>query len=304
MGCAMKGPAAIAAADAPRFPETPSGKHAGSENFPVASMLIERRLRPHVMHFYMFARALDDIADNPALEPSDKLFRLNSFEAVLTAEGSSPQGYDKAVALRQSLLETGVSAEHARRLAGAFRQDAVKARYESWDDLMAYCALSADPVGHYLLELHGEGRQAIPASDALCTVLQVLNHLQDCGDDWLRLNRLYLPQDWLTSAGADPADLAGLRLTPPLRIVVDRCLDCCTSLLLRAAALPAALRSRRLAAQSAVTLSVAVQLTDLLKRRDPLAARVGLQKAGYARAAAAGAARAILHLPRAAERSR
>ena len=83
----------------------------------------------------------------------------------------------------------------------AFRLDAVKLRYRDWDDLMAYCRYSASPVGRQLLDLHGESRDTWPASDALCSALQVLNHLQDCADDYRLLDRVYLPLTDLAAEG-------------------------------------------------------------------------------------------------------
>src|SRR5262249_55811817 len=100
----------------------------------------------------------------------------------------------------------------------AFKLDAVKLRYADWRDLIdGYCMLSAAPVGRYLLDLHGEARSGYRASDALCNALQVLNHLQDCQDDYRQLNRVYLPQDWLAAAHSKvedpdaPASSAGTR---------------------------------------------------------------------------------------------
>lgn len=133
--------------------EMPSGKGAGDENFPVASILIARRLRPQVLEFYGFARAADDIADSPALSADEKLRRLDLFEAGLGAAATGPE---PAVLLRDSLAETGISDAHARDLLSAFRQDAVKRRYADWGELMACCALSAHPVGRFMLDLHGE----------------------------------------------------------------------------------------------------------------------------------------------------
>ncbi|MBN8909015.1 MAG: squalene/phytoene synthase family protein, partial [Rhodospirillales bacterium] len=161
--------------------ETWSGKDRGDENFPVGSALIAPRLRPHVHAFYAFARNADDIADSPTLAAEDKVFRLDTMEEVLLGrrEGGSPS----ALRLRASLAETGVTAQHSLDLLVAFRRDATKRRYASWDELYDYCRYSAMPVGRHVLDLHGEDAATHAPSDALCTSLQVLNHLQDCGRD-------------------------------------------------------------------------------------------------------------------------
>ncbi len=268
--------------------ETPSGKGAADENFPVGSFLIARPLRPHVARFYAFARAIDDIADNPCLSADDKLRRLDAFDRVLCGEADAVEGAEKALRLRESLAETGASPRHGRDLIAAFRQDAVKARYASWQELMDYCALSANPVGRYLLDLHGEAPSGYQASDALCSVLQVLNHLQDCGDDRRELDRVYLPESLLREEGATIADLDAAALTPALRRVIDRMLGACETLLETARTLPSRLRSRRLAMESAVILCLAERLTRRLHGGDPLAGRVALTKPDFAAAGLRG----------------
>ena len=114
---------------------------------------------------------------------------------------------------------------HSVDLTIAFKQDATKLRYDDWGDLMSYCDLSAAPVGRYLVDLHGESSAAYPASDALCRSLQVLNHLQDCSDDYRALNRVYLPQDWMVATGAGVDALGESESTAALRQVLDLCLQ-------------------------------------------------------------------------------
>lgn len=251
--------------------ETPSGRSARDENFLVGSILIDRRLRPHIMCFYAFARAADDIADNPALAPDEKLRRLAAFEAGLTAGTSEPE---TATRLRDSLTATGVPDRHARDLLAAFRQDATKRRYANWSELMDYCALSAHPVGRYVLDLHGEAALTHGPGDALCAALQVLNHLQDCGDDKRTLDRIYLPQEWMSEAGADMKALDASAAAPSLRRVLDRCLDGCDRLLDRAEPLAGMIRVRRLAAEVAVIQRLARRLSARLRHEDPLAGKV------------------------------
>src|SRR5438552_8850527 len=200
--------------------ETPSGKWRGSENFPVGSFLIRRDLRAHVHAFYRFARNADDIADNPGLTADDKIARLDRMAAIL--DGAPGEDSPASAAMRKSLLETGMTAQHCHDVLHAFRLDAVKLRYRDWDDLMGYCRYSASPVGRQLLDLHGESRATWPASDALCSALQVLNHLQDCTDDYRRLDRVYLPLNDLAAAGIGVEVLAAPMSCPALRRVVVR----------------------------------------------------------------------------------
>lgn len=257
--------------------ETPSGKDAGGENFPVGSFLLPKPLRPHVACFYAFARAADDIADNPALTPEQKIERLDAFDRALV-NGSDDPALARADRLRDSLRESGVSDVHARDLLRAFRQDAVKTRYANWDELMAYCRLSASPVGRYLLDLHGEDPADYRVSDPLCDALQVINHLQDCQDDYREMDRVYLPQDWLAEAGIGVDALDRPSAGPELRRVLDRCLDGCDTLMAEARKMPGRLKSRRLGAESAVIIALADGLIGQLRRRDPLAERVAFGK--------------------------
>src|SRR5215472_4088444 len=254
--------------------ETPSGKARGGENFPVGSWLIRRDLRSHVHAFYHFARNADDIADNPALTGGEKIRRLDLMAAAL--DGAAGGAAPAAAAMRESLIATGITAQHCHDLLHAFRLDAEKRRYRDWDDLMDYCRYSAAPVGRHVLDLHRESRTVWPASDALCAALQVLNHLQDCAADYVRLDRVYLPQDDLAAAGIDVLALAAERVCPGLRRVIDGLLDRTAALVERACRLPPGVAAWRLRCETAVIVALAARLLHRLRRGDPLAERVRL----------------------------
>ncbi len=276
--------------------ETPSGKQAAGENFPVGSWLIRKDLRRHVHTFYLFARAADDIADNPALAPAEKLRRLDRMGEILAGApaGETASDAPSAVAMRASLAETGVTAEHCHDVLRAFRLDATKLRYADWDDLMEYCRYSASPVGRQLLDLHGEDHAAYPPSDALCSALQVLNHLQDCGDDYRDLDRVYLPLEILAPHGGAVEQLTGARLTPGLRRTIDHLLDRTEMLIAAAQDLPGSVASLGLRCESAVIVALAGRLASLLRRGDPLATRVKLAKRDFAGALLGGVWRGIV----------
>jgi farnesyl-diphosphate farnesyltransferase len=266
--------------------ETPSGKGSQDENFPVGSWLIRRDLRPHVHVFYRFAREADDIADNADLAAEDKVWRLDRMGAVL--DGAAGDDAPSAAAMRQSLAETGVPADHCHDVLRAFRLDATKLRYADWADLMSYCRYSASPVGRQLLDLHGESRATWPASDALCSALQVLNHLQDCVADRRNLDRVYLPKETLDAAGASIDDLAAPRLTTGLRQVVDRLLDGTDRLIAAARPLPSLVRSPGLSRECAIIVNLAERLSARLRRGDPVATRVKLTRGDFAAALVTG----------------
>lgn len=262
--------------------EAPSGKGRGDENFPVGSWLIRRDLRPHVHAFYRFARNADDIADSPILAAEEKIRRLDRMAAVL--DGAAGEDAPAAAAMRQSLVATRLTSQHCHDVLRAFRLDATKRRYRDWDDLMDYCRYSAAPVGRQLLDLHGESRDTWPASDALCAALQVLNHLQDCADDYRNLDRVYLPLADLAACGCGVEELAAPAASPALRRVLDRLLDGTERLIATAGDLPPGVRARGLRWEAAVIVELARRLARRLRQGDPLAGRVKLGKRDFAAA--------------------
>jgi farnesyl-diphosphate farnesyltransferase len=262
--------------------ETPSGKGAGDENFPVGSWLIRRDLRQHVHAFYRFARQADDIADNPTLSADDKLRRLDRMAEVL--DGAPGDDVPAAVAMRLSLRESGVTPQHCHDLLHAFRMDATKLRYRDWDDLMTYCRYSASPVGRQVLDLHGESRDTWISSDPLCNALQVLNHLQDCAADYRALNRVYLPEPDLIANGSSIEDLTAPKASAGLRTVIDRLLDGTEALIDKARRLPVSVQSSGLRRETAVIVTLAERLARRLRRGDPVATRVKLTRSDFAAA--------------------
>lgn len=274
--------------------ETPSGKDVAYENFPVGSWLLPARLRPPIAVFYAYARAIDDVADNPMLEPAEKVRRLDGFARAIRGELLSDSAFAKAHAMRETLAEWSITPQHCLDLIEAFQQDAVKSRYADWDEVMASCMKSAAPVGRFLLDLHGGCKLGYGPSDALCNALQMINHLQDCQDDYRQLDRVYLPTQWFDEAGAAIDDLDRSAATPQVRTLIDRTLDAIEAMLVTAKPLPAALHSRRLAMESSAIHDIAVTLSKHLRHRDPLAERVALAKSGYIWCCLRGAVRAFL----------
>lgn len=265
--------------------ESAQTRSAQDENFPIASKLLAPRHRGPVMAFYRIARAADDVADDPLLDIAEKLQRLDSFEAGLAGSTGAPE----AIAFRDMMGPDSSGLRHATALMGAFRMDAIGQHYATWEDLCRYCAISANPVGQFLLELHGEAEPAVALSDPLCTALQMLNHLQDIGSDKQQLQRVYLPQEWLDAEAVIPADLEARRTTSALRRVVDRMLTGCDDLLVKAAGLPDALRDPGLRAQARATLWLAEALAAALRHGDPLATRVSPSRPQVAAAVARAA---------------
>ncbi|NBQ74858.1 MAG: hypothetical protein EBU14_05730, partial [Acetobacteraceae bacterium] len=246
----------------------------GSENFPVASRLLAPEIRPKVLGFYRFVRTADDIADDPALSSEEKLRRLAALESALDDSAT-----DEPAAI--GLHRAGSGTAEARLMLSAFRQDATQTRYADWAALEDYCARSANPVGRMLLRLHDEAKpEAIAAADALCTALQILNHVQDLVPDRRDIGRVYLPESWMALAGGeahffDPAN------TEARRAVLDAVLDCVEERLDAAAAAPRLIKAKRLARESAVTIALARRLLARLRAADPVLGRVALSRLDF-----------------------
>lgn len=250
-----------------------SGKDHTQENFPVASFLVRPDARGPVMAYYRFARAADDIADNPDVGAEDKLRLLDWMRGGLEG-GEAGAGAQEAQDLARICRARGITLAHAHELLDAFEQDCLKNRYASWDELMAYCRNSAMPVGRYVLDVHGEDRQLWPMNDALCAALQIINHLQDCGKDYRAIDRVYIPLPMLEEAGVAVEALGEVRSSPALLGVIHALARRTQGLLRASASFADAIRDTRLALEVAIIQRLAEDLCAMLLAGDPLAGGV------------------------------
>jgi squalene synthase HpnC len=263
-----------------------SGKGHRDENFPVASWLVRREARTPILAFYRFVRAADDVADHPTAGAEQKLDQLARMEAALRGESD---GNAEGVALRAVLQERNVGDQHALDLLEAFRRDVTKLRYADWADLMDYCRYSAAPVGRFVLDVHHESTALWPANDALCTALQVINHLQDCAKDHRMLDRVYIPLDALATQGASVEALAARQASPALLKTIQSLAHRTSELLEQSRPFAHVIADRRLALEVGAVQSLAESLTSRLTRRDPLSERVHHHPAQAALLSARGA---------------
>ena len=212
------------------------------ENFPVASWLLPRPMRPHVAAVYAFARIADDFADEGVAAPDERLQRLDAWGACLhdsLAGGwrAWPRPREPApsacavaavdqralfLALSNTIKTCRLPVALFDDLLSAFRQDVHTRRYENWDQLLDYCRRSANPVGRLVLRIAGHRDAALDrSSDCLCTALQLTNFWQDFARDY-GAGRIYLPAEDCAAAGASEADLQAGRLTPAWRAALGR----------------------------------------------------------------------------------
>lgn len=198
------------------------------ENFPVASHLLPRAMRPHIAAIYAFARIADDMADEGTRPDAARIADLQAWGARLDrtmASGASGASGDGAhaevfVALRHSIQQYRLPLQLFHDLLNAFRQDVTVKRYDTWDDLLDYCRRSANPVGRLVLRVAGRDEPALDeASDAVCSALQLTNFWQDVRIDWSK-GRIYVPASLRRAAGAGESALDADRLTDEWRTAI------------------------------------------------------------------------------------
>jgi squalene synthase HpnC len=190
---------------------------AKGENFPVASRLLGRSARAHLLSIYGFARLVDELGDSAV---GDRLAALDWLEGELDAALAGRAVHPLLRSLEPTVRECGLAREPFVRLIEANRLDQRKSSYATWEELRGYCALSADPVGELVLAVLGvSSAQRVELSDRICTALQLTEHCQDVAEDQ-RAGRVYLPLEDLERFGCSIEELAAERTGAPLRAVL------------------------------------------------------------------------------------
>ncbi len=193
---------------------------ASGENFPVASRVLPRAAREHLLAVYGYARLVDELGDAPGPSGAERLEALDWLEGELDAALEGRARDPLMVRLQATIAGTGLSREPFARLLEANRLDQRRDRYETWQELREYCALSADPVGEIVLVVFGASTpERVALSDRICTALQLAEHCQDVAED-LRRGRVYLPQEDLRRFGCEEAELHAPSASAPLRAVL------------------------------------------------------------------------------------
>jgi len=211
---------------------------AGGENFPVASRVLPRRVRAHLLAIYGFARLADELGDSApggrsATAPSERLAtpveRLAALDWLEEDLGRAYAGtaeHPLLARLEPTLRACALAREPFARLIEANRVDQRVSRYETWEQLLGYCELSANPVGELVLAVLGAATpERVALSDAICTALQLTEHWQDVAEDLAR-GRVYVPAQDLERFGCAPEELqaehAGERLRAVLAFEAER----------------------------------------------------------------------------------
>jgi len=186
------------------------------ENFPVALRVLPARYREPLHAAYALARRIDDLGDDPARPAALRLDDLDALEAELRASGAGP----------------GLPLAPFLDLLAANRSDQTLARVTTYDDLLGYCRLSANPVGRVVLAVFGaDGDDAGALSDDVCTALQILEHCQDVGEDLRERDRVYLPAEDLDRYGVTEEQLRAAHPSRELRRLLAAEVDRAAALL-------------------------------------------------------------------------
>ncbi|MFJ5779143.1 squalene synthase HpnC [Streptomyces sp. NPDC093094] len=215
-------------------PERDTLAKAAAENFPVAPFFLPRDWRTDLMAVYGFARLVDDIGDGdltpggadarllgvPPGAAEDRLALLDAFEEDLRRVFDGTPRHPLLRRLRPTVRRRALTPEPFLGLIAANRQDQLVTRYETFDDLLAYCELSANPVGRLVLAVTGTSTpERVRRSDAICTALQIVEHLQDVAED-LGRDRIYLPAEDMKRFHVQEADLAARTAGASVRALV------------------------------------------------------------------------------------
>lgn len=252
-------------------------KTINDEDYPIGSKFLRAEHRHAIHTFYHFARAMDNIVDDPNLVELDKEARIQGYTNALMGSESDPD-YKAGLEMYQMLKEKSLSMVHPRGLIRAFLMDIRKDRYSTWQEVIDYSLLSTAPVGRFYLDLFKESPLLWGLSDGVCVSIQVLNNLRDLAKDYKELNRVYLPGDWMAEATATDAMIGEKTLSPELRHVLNRVLDEVDRQLLTSEVLISEIQNNRLALEISILHSLIKSLSKKVRAGDVLVQEISLSK--------------------------
>lgn len=264
----------------------------GDENFSVG-LLISKKLKPLIAAYYRAARAADDIADNPELTAEQKLAALETTEAAFDGQ-CTDETCSEARTLGELFRSENLDCRLYTDLLTAFRRDALNRQPEIWEQLTDYCNYSAVPVGRFMLAIHNENPSTYLPAAALCTALQLVNHLQDLKYDAMTLQRFYLPKDLMAQYNVFPSDLYLSTATSGLKALV---LEICRRIrgqMKDAAALPRLVKSFRLRWEIGVIVSLTNSMLKKIEKYDVISRRIELSRLDWLKALGAGLKTALI----------
>ncbi len=214
----FNGPSNISLSEAEAFTRKLAVNH--YENFIVGSIFLPKEKRQHIYNIYAFARIGDDLADEIA-DTAESLEALETYEQQLEACYNGDIQAPVFAALSRTIREFEIPIETFRRLLAAFKQDRVKNRYATFDEVLDYCQNSANPVGELFLYIFGyKDKSLLPLSDAICTALQLANFWQDVSRDAAK-NRIYIPRGDIERFGVSEEDIFSKHFSENFRTLLQ-----------------------------------------------------------------------------------
>ena len=246
--------------------------------------MIKKKIKKIIRIFYFFARMADDIADNKKLKPSQKLNILNFFDFSISKK---KEGKIDTINTLILLTKKFPFAEtYSRNLLVAFKLDATKKRYKNWKELIYYCKYSANPVGRFFIDLSYKEKnktlknkdEILRSSDLLCTSLQIINHIQDCKEDYQELNRVYIPKSLFYKFSVDVNSLNYKNSSNKFNNLKCEILDKVEELLYKSEKGLKLIKIWSLKKETLIILSIAKRLCFLLKSNDPLEKKIKLSR--------------------------
>ena len=261
-----------------------SGKQFRDENFPVASLIISKEIRKTIRIFYQFARMSDDISDNNRLSKGNKQKILNFFEQKIKDTESSDISILNNIIQLFKVLPS--AKKYSLELLKAFMIDTKKKRYKTFEELIFYCSYSANPVGRFFIyttyklkKIQLDNKiEIFKSSDSLCTALQIINHIQDCQDDFNDYDRVYIPLDYFRRFSLDVSVLKKKKAPIDFIFLKNELISKVEDLLLDTANGLKLIKEWRLRKETFIILNVAKRLCFLLKNNDPLEKKIKLTR--------------------------
>lgn len=250
----------------------------------MASFIISKNIKKFIRLFYTFARTADDIADHDSISGTEKLRILNFFD------NSLKNGIKTDIKVLNNLIlhfkKLKFTKTYSRSLLKAFKLDATKRRYNNWDELLNYCKFSANPVGRFFIDLTyveqnikiEEEKRILKSSDNLCTALQIINHLQDCKEDFEKLDRIYLPISYFNRYKIDFEILKKDYSCKNFKKLKKEMIRKVEDLLDRSKSGLKLIKIWRLKKETLIILNIAKRLCFLIKRNDPLEKKIKLSR--------------------------
>lgn len=252
------------------------------ENFPTASRLLPKKLRPHVAAIYAFARTADDIADEGSHPKRKRMECLEAFLIKLKQIKAKEPVLDPIfIALENTIAEYHLPYAPFFDLLKAFKWDIEKSHFKDFAEISAYCHLSAHPIGLIMLHLNNAATiENIAKSNSICSALQLINFLQDIYADCTQRHRVYLPQDEMNTLNLTEKDLFKNDKKEQVNVLIQRQIQRASALLAQGSALPENLEGRFKLQIKLTLLSAQKIIEKLIARKNNLKKRPTLSKLG------------------------